>query len=128
MMCETELPPKAYVEPHSHPEAETFYILEGEFTFYVEDIDSGIKCAKGAFVSVPPNIEHSFKNIGGNKGKILGTIAPGGAKGLESLFRNFGVKFTDEDTIPDLNKPIEDWIKAVDTFRENKTKWKNGSR
>jgi quercetin dioxygenase-like cupin family protein len=37
IICETELPPGVNVEPHSHPEAETFYILEGEFTFYVED-------------------------------------------------------------------------------------------
>ena len=118
MICETELPPKAYVEPHSHLEAETFYILEGEFTFYVEDMNKGVKCKKGAFISVPPHIEHSFKNTGGYKGKILGTMSPGGAKGLESLFRTFGVGLTDKDVIPDVNKPIEDWVKAVDNLRE----------
>ncbi len=64
MICETELPPEANVEPHSHHEAETFYILEGEFTFLVEGIDEPRICKKGAFVSVPPHITHSFINSG----------------------------------------------------------------
>jgi len=33
MICETELPPEANVEPHSHPEAETFYILKVNLLF-----------------------------------------------------------------------------------------------
>lgn len=37
--AETTLPPGASVEPHSHPEAEMFYILEGEFTFCVSDMN-----------------------------------------------------------------------------------------
>jgi quercetin dioxygenase-like cupin family protein len=119
MICETELPPGATVEPHSHPEAETFYILEGEFTFYVEDLDKPIACTKGAFLCVPPHIIHSFKNTGGRKGKILGTITPGGSQGLESLFRTFGVRVTDNDVIPDLNKPVEHLIETINNLREN---------
>ncbi|WP_209405237.1 cupin domain-containing protein [Pseudozobellia sp. WGM2] len=126
MICETELPPKAFVEPHSHPEAETFYILEGEFSFCVDDMNKEIKCSKGSFISVPPFIKHCFKNIGSNKGKILRTITPGGSNGLESLFKTLGVRLKDNADIPDLNKPIENWIRAVDTLRENKDNNSNG--
>jgi len=119
MICETELPPGANVEPHSHPEAETFYILEGEFTFYVDDIKKPIDCTKGAFLSVPPHIIHSFNNTGSRKGKILGMMTPGGSKGLESLFRTFGVRVLDNDILPDLNKPVEHLIETINILREN---------
>ena len=117
MICETELPPEANVESHSHPEAETFYILEGEFTFLVEGVNEPKICKKGAFVSVPPHVTHSFKNSGGKKGKIFGTMTPGGAQGLESLFRNFGVKLSNDDIIPDLNKPVEHLIQEITRLR-----------
>lgn len=120
MICETELPPEANVEPHAHPEAETFYILEGKFTFYVEDMHTPIVCTKGAFISVPPNISHSFKNSGGTKGKILGTMTPGGAQGLESLFRTFGVPLAPEDTIPDLNQPVAHLLNSLHELREKR--------
>ncbi len=117
MICETELPPEASVEPHSHREAETFYILEGEFTFLVEGIDEPRICKKGAFVSVPPHITHSFINSGGTKGKIFGTMTPGGAQGLESLFRNFGVKLSDNDIVPDLNRPVEHLVEVINRLK-----------
>ena len=117
MICETDLPPEANVEPHSHPEAETFYILEGEFTFLVDGFNEPKICKKGAFVSVPPYVTHSFKNSGGRKGKIFGTMTPGGAAGLESLFRNFGVKVSNDDIIPDLNRPVEHLIQEIDRLR-----------
>lgn len=120
MICETELPPEAYVEPHSHPEAETFYILDGEFTFYVENMNKPIECATGAFISVPPHIEHSFKNTGKKKGKIFGTLMPGGAKGLESLFRTLGVELTENDGIPDLDKPVNHLTEAIKKLRKNR--------
>lgn len=117
MICETELPPGANVEPHLHPEAETFYILDGEFTFLVEDINEPKICKKGAFVSVPPYVTHSFRNSGGRKGRIFGTITPGGAQGLESLFRNFGVQISDSSLIPDLDKPAEHLIEAINKLK-----------
>ena len=104
--CETELPPEANVEPHAHPEAELFYILEGEFTFLVEGVAAPQVCKKGAFVLVPPYVVHSFKNTGARKGKIFGMITPGGAKGLESLFRNFGVQLSESDITPEMTTSI----------------------
>jgi quercetin dioxygenase-like cupin family protein len=120
MICETTLPPGAGVDPHAHPEAETFYILEGEFTFYITDMQAPILCKKGAFISVPPHVEHCFKNTGGVKGEILGTMSPGGANGLESLFRIMGVTLTDKDQIPDLNKPVEHLLDTISQLRKGR--------
>lgn len=120
MICETELPPGANVEPHSHPEAETFYILDGEFTFYLDDINKPIKCEKGAFICAPPFTVHAFKNESQQSGRILGMITPGGATGLESLFRTMGVSLSEDDKVPDLNQPVEHLLEEIKRLRENK--------
>jgi len=52
MICET-VPPEANVEPHSHPEAETFYILKVNLLFLVEGVNEPKICKIGAFVSPP---------------------------------------------------------------------------
>ena len=117
MICETELPPGANVEPHSHPEAETFYVLDGEFTFTIKGIEGERKGKKGAFVSVPPYITHNFKNNGETKGKIFGTMVPGGSKGLESPFRNLGVQIADRSLVPDLDKPVENLIETINILK-----------
>lgn len=124
VICETELPPGANVEAHSHSEAETFYILDGHFTFLVDDLKHPIICTKGAFVNVPPHVKHAFKNTGKDSGKILGTFFPGGANGLESLFRTMGIKIEDTDEIPDLNKPVEHLVDAIAKMREGKSRQK----
>lgn len=46
--------------PHIHEAAdETFYILEGEATFFVED--QPIKATAGSFVSIPRGTKHAFQ-------------------------------------------------------------------
>lgn len=117
MISETILPPGANVEPHKHSEAETFYIVEGEFTFYVEDMSKPVLCGKGAFLSVPPNVLHSFVNHTPTQGKILGMMMPGGTKGLESLFRQFGVVIKSDEQIPDLNQPISHTVEILAKLR-----------
>jgi len=105
-VCETELPPEANVEPHHHPEAEVFYILDGEFTFYVDDMARPIPCGPGAFLCVPPHVVHAFANTGKSSGRILGMMTPGGPTGLESFFRQMGVPVDRDEDVPDLNKPV----------------------
>lgn len=122
VICETELPPGAYVDEHSHPEAETFYILDGHFTFFLENMKLPVTCTKGAFVNVPSYVKHAFNNSGKNSGIILGTLFPGGANGLESLFRTMGIKLEDTDEIPDLNKPVQHLLDAIKKMKENKAK------
>lgn len=40
-------------------------------------------------------------------------MTPGGAQGFESLFRTSGVPLTAQDTIPDLNQPLERLINSL---------------
>ena len=103
---ETILPPGASVEPHQHPEAEVFYIVDGEFTFWVGNDELGRICGKGAFLSVPPHVRHAYRNHTGAPGKILGMLAPGGDGGLETFFRQVGVPLGDADAVPDLTQPV----------------------
>ena len=102
---ETILPPGANVEPHQHPEAEIFYVLDGEFTFRIGD-GPPVICGKGAFLSVPPHVRPAYENHTGVPGKILGMLAPGGDGGLETFFRQVGVPLKEEDQVPDLSRPV----------------------
>src|SRR5215211_3375094 len=46
---------------HSQPEDdESFYVLEGELTFYLED-DQPLPASAGAFVHVPAGVPHAFQ-------------------------------------------------------------------
>lgn len=103
---ETILPPGASVEPHQHPEAEMFYIVEGAFEFWVGDDTQAKVCGKGAFLCVPPHVRHAYRNHTGAPGKILGMLAPGGDGGLESFFRQVGVPLGEADAVPDLTQPV----------------------
>jgi quercetin dioxygenase-like cupin family protein len=107
VICETELPPGASVEPHRHPEAEVFYILDGLFEFRVGDMIHLASCGPGSFVSVPPDVLHAFGNSGRSSGRILGMMMPGGSDGLESFFRQVGVPISRDEEIPDLSRPVE---------------------
>jgi quercetin dioxygenase-like cupin family protein len=103
---ETILPPGASVEPHQHPEAEIFFILEGEFTFWIGDEQQRTTCSKGAFLSVPPHVRHAYENHTNAPGKILGMLTPGGDGGLETFFRQVGVPLREGDEVPDLTRPV----------------------
>jgi mannose-6-phosphate isomerase-like protein (cupin superfamily) len=49
--------------PHSHEsEDDSFYILEGEMTFLVDDDE--VTAGPGTFVLVPPPVVHTFANRG----------------------------------------------------------------
>ncbi|MBH8578340.1 quercetin 2,3-dioxygenase [Nostocaceae cyanobacterium CENA369] len=61
---------------HIHEVAdETFYILEGEATFFVED--QPIKATAGSFVSIPRGTKHAFQ-IDSETARLLNTYVPAG--------------------------------------------------
>ena len=61
---------------HIHEAAdETFYILEGEATFFVED--QPIKATAGSFVSIPRGTKHAFQ-IDSKTARLLNTYVPAG--------------------------------------------------
>ncbi len=82
--------------PHIHTrEAESFYVLEGEFEFLAGD--EWIKAASGSFVHVPKGALHTLKNAGSEVGRLLTLVAPAG---LEKFFEEVGVPGTDISSPP----------------------------
>jgi mannose-6-phosphate isomerase-like protein (cupin superfamily) len=65
------------LEAHVHDEEDdAFYILEGELTFVLGE--EQVRAGPGAFVLVPPGVEHGFRNDGGSSVRMLNIHAPGG--------------------------------------------------
>ena len=75
--CIEELIPQGMAAPpHIHEAAdETFYILEGEATFFVED--QPIKATAGSLVSIPRGTKHAFQ-IDSETVRLLNTYVPAG--------------------------------------------------
>jgi mannose-6-phosphate isomerase-like protein (cupin superfamily) len=62
---------------HEHPdEDDSFYVLEGELTFEVED--EQLVAGPGTFVLVPPGVRHTFRNDGDTAVRMLNLHAPAG--------------------------------------------------
>lgn len=105
-LIETVLPPGASVEPHSHPEAEWWYVLEGEFQFVIGGDDGVVIAGPNTFLCAPPHVRHSYTYLGQTAGRLLGMLLPGGDGGLESFFRQMGLPVADPGDIPDLDRPV----------------------
>jgi len=64
-------------ELHVHEgEDDSFYILEGELTFLVEEDE--VVAGPGTFVLVPPGIRHTFANRGDAVVRMVNVHAPAG--------------------------------------------------
>ena len=62
---------------HAHAgEDDSFYILEGELTFTVED--EVVVAGAGTFVLVPPGLQHTFRNDGDTLVRMVNVHAPAG--------------------------------------------------
>ena len=55
--------------PHTHDEAEAFYVLDGEYAFYT-DTDPAEGIGPGTFVFIPPGAVHGFRT-GPQGGRLL---------------------------------------------------------
>ena len=66
--------------PHIHQGMEeSFYVLEGEFTFAVGD--EKIPTEPGAYILVPRGTPHSHRNSGASPVRMLDIFTPGGFEG-----------------------------------------------
>ena len=63
--------------PHvHHRHEELFYVLEGQFDFFVDgDVR---RVGPGSFVTVPPGVMHDFRNPGTDPARWLGIASPAG--------------------------------------------------
>ena len=66
-----------YVAPvHSHPYLEVLYVLEGTAEAWIDGRESEkVRLEKGDTVALPPNVPHSFRVVGDQVLKTLGTHA-----------------------------------------------------
>ncbi len=72
-----EIAPGRELEQHTHDaEDDAFFILEGKLTFVLADGEVG--AAPGAFVLIPPGVEHGFRNDGAGPVRMLNIHAPAG--------------------------------------------------
>jgi quercetin dioxygenase-like cupin family protein len=60
---------------HSHPEDDTFYVLDG--TMSVRVGDHWIDAEQGSFVLVPAGVIHDFENRSSSKAGVLNFSSPG---------------------------------------------------
>src|SRR4030081_160961 len=77
---------------HRH-ETEIFYILEGQFEVTIGA--QKVSAPAGAIVVGPPDIPHTFRNVGSEEGRLLLTVIPG-------RFANY---FIDVDGVADDDHP-----------------------
>lgn len=86
---------------HTHPQQETFYVLEGSYEIYGRD-EEGNKYATlaqaGSIVHVPGGAPHGFRNVGATPGKVLLTFEPAG--NMEVFFDEIGIPVEDTDNLP----------------------------
>lgn len=73
----TKTPRSQGPEVHRHEnEDDSFYVLEGELTFTVED--EAVVAGPGTFVLVPPGLQHTFRNDGDSVVRMVNIHAPAG--------------------------------------------------
>ena len=74
--------------PHRHSrEDESFYVIEGEITFQLED--GFVTAGSGAFVNMPIGTPHAFKNNTDRPATMLISCAPAG---LALVWTNTGIE------------------------------------
>ena len=84
--------PVPHIQTREH---EGFYIIEGQITFTVEG--QRIEGKPGAFVNIPPNVLHSFKNETNETATIIIVLSPAG---MEHLFVEVGLEAPDNSARP----------------------------
>lgn len=103
-MIDATVPPGGGPPPHVHSrEEESFFVLEGEITFRLED--ETIVAGPNTFLNMPIGSLHSFKNESDMPARMLITVAPAG---LEKMFLEVGKVLTSPNEQP--QPPTEEEI------------------
>jgi quercetin dioxygenase-like cupin family protein len=61
--------------PHSHPEDDVFYVIDGTMSFLVGN--RWIDAPAGSFVLAPGGLTHDFENRGSSRAGVLNLSIPG---------------------------------------------------
>lgn len=80
-MWEAVVPPGHGVDFHTHTrEDEMFYVLRGEFGFWC-GADAFV-LGPGGSITLPRQVRHAWRNVGGSEGQLLTVVTPGGFEGF----------------------------------------------
>lgn len=113
-MFEAIVPPGGGPPPHIHSrEEESFFILEGEITFTIDD--EKVVAAEGMFANMPVGSLHSFKNNSDKVARMIVSVAPAG---LEKMFFEVGVALEEGSTeaLPPTQEEIEKLLKIAPNY------------
>ena len=95
-MVEAQVQPQNGPPPHMHRrEDETFYVLEGEFSFLHGD--AAFSAGPGSFIYIPKGTLHTYKNVSGAIGRLVFLLTPAG---FEKFFEEVGGPAKDKTTPP----------------------------
>lgn len=90
---------------HRHDFDETFYVLEGELTFQLEDEVFTKK--EGELAFAPRNVAHTFANLSGADARTLIVCTPAG---FERYFDRMAAEQAGVEPPPESSKPIPEVI------------------
>jgi len=88
---------------HHHEFDETFYMLEGELTFRLEDELFTRRAGQLAFA--PRGVPHTYANLSGGHARALLVCTPAG---FERYFDGIAARITGDEPPPEASKPIPD--------------------
>jgi len=90
---------------HTHPAAETFVILAGEYEFSAMGADGAytFRAAAGDTVHVPGGAPHNYRNIGASEGRYAATFTPGG---MEAFFADLAALAAEAAGPPDRERAM----------------------
>lgn len=93
--------------PHIHRnEDEAFYVLQGEFSFFLENREFVGK--PGNFIFLPRGVKHSFRNNSDTIGRQIVFVNP---SGFEKFFDSAGEPVEDDTNLP--TPPSKEHIQKV---------------
>jgi quercetin dioxygenase-like cupin family protein len=95
-LFEITVEPQAGPPPHIHSrEDESFYILEGEVEFHLDE--RTVVATPGTFLQSPRGQKHSFKVVGSQPAKMLCWATPAG---IEQFFTEVGTVLSGASVAP----------------------------
>jgi quercetin dioxygenase-like cupin family protein len=104
---ESLLPFEAAPPLHSHPQDETFYVLDGTLTVWLNGVPK--RCTAGSFASFPGGIPHTFF-VESETARVLVTSTPAG---IEQFVRALSEPAAERRLPDDDNYPESETIKAT---------------
>jgi quercetin dioxygenase-like cupin family protein len=96
LLMEWRVPPQGGVPMHAQAGQETFYIVEGSFSFRgrrPSDEHYTLLAERGDTIHVGERVPHSYKNIGNGPGRMLVLMAPAGR--ARQFFEEIGTPVED---------------------------------